>query len=706
MLAGWSGVLRPQAVAPRPWDPPAEPWHLVVSWGPKSDTLQVLSVVAAELAIGRPARAQRLLDRYGPGVVDSVALLALRGAVAGSVDRPADAAVFYLDAARRAAREDAGVLLALAGAAWERAARPDSAAQAYRAARAALPEIAGWLALREARLTQDSGEAEALLALAPRAALREVLVARARLRLLVGNMVGAERLLAQAGRTGEAADLALARGDTSAARGFLARALATGDSATTRRALASVGDELPPRTANEWMAAARAAARLGDAGAAARYAQRAVAAGDSRPSTMLALGDWLERAGRRREAVAAYGRAGDAGAFPRARALVRLGDRPAATRALREFAARYPDDSSTPAAVYLLADLTARDSLLEDVARRWPTSEYASRARTRLAEARLARRDTAAALRYYAAEITARGPETTRSRYHVARLRLGRASDSARAALLGVARDDSLGYYGLLARQLLGLAPPRIPPAEERTPAPAVQAALRQLALLDDAGFTAEARRLLDHLVDGALTDPRDLLDLGEGLLAAGRAADAIRLGWRAAAQLSLNDARVLRVVFPWPTRALIEAEARQFEVDPYLMAGLIRQESGFAPAVRSYVGARGYMQLMPTTAAVLARQLKLPWSDQMALVVDANVHIGAAHLAGMLARYRGNVAPAVAAYNAGGVPVDRWLRKAKRRDAVAFVEQIDFPETQGYVRTVLRNAELYRALYPGSDDR
>jgi soluble lytic murein transglycosylase len=81
-------------------------------------------------------------------------------------------------------------------------------------------------------------------------------------------------------------------------------------------------------------------------------------------------------------------------------------------------------------------------------------------------------------------------------------------------------------------------------------------------------------------------------------------------------------------------------------------------------------------------------------------------VHIGAAHLAGMLARYRGNVAPAVAAYNAGGVPVDRWLRKAKRRDAVAFVEQIDFPETQGYVRTVLRNAELYRALYPGSDDR
>jgi soluble lytic murein transglycosylase len=40
-------------------------------------------------------------------------------------------------------------------------------------------------------------------------------------------------------------------------------------------------------------------------------------------------------------------------------------------------------------------------------------------------------------------------------------------------------------------------------------------------------------------------------------------------------------------------------------------------------------------------------------------------VHIGSAHLAGLLARYHGNVAPAVAAYNAGGTPVDRWLRRA-----------------------------------------
>ncbi len=674
-----------------------------MAWAAAPDTQQVLRVAAAELAIGQPARAQRLLDRYGPGVVDSVGLLALRAAVAARGGQAADAAVLYLAAARRAGREDAGLLFALAGTALERAGLPDSAARAYRAARLALPEIAGWLALREARLTRDSSAAAPLLALAPPAAQDEVLAVRAYLRLLMGDMSGAERLLAEAGQTGRAAELALARGDTLGARALLSQALATGDTATTRQGLALVARSLPPRTPGDWMAAARAAARLGDAGAAARFAQAAATAGDSTLPTMLALGDWLERAGRRREALRAYLEAGDAGAFQRGRALARLGERTAAAQVLRAFATRTPDDPSAPAAIYLLADLTSGDSLLDQVARRWPTSEYASRARTRLAEARLSRRDTAAALRYYAAEIAARGPEAVRSRYHVARLRLPRVADSARAALAGLAREDSLGYYGLLARGRLGMAPPHIPAPEDHAPAAAVQAALAELALLDAAGFTNEARLLLDHLTNGALPDPEDLLDLAEGLFASGRAAEAIRLGWRVAARLTLNHPRVLRVVFPWPTRGMVEAEARQFRLDPYLVAGLIRQESGFAPAARSHAGARGYMQLMPATAAALARQLKLPWSDQMAVVVDANVHIGSAHLAGLLARYHGEVAPAVAAYNAGGVPVDRWRRRAGSKDPAAFVERIEFPETQGYVRAVLRNQALYKLLYPGS---
>jgi soluble lytic murein transglycosylase len=53
-----------------------------------------------------------------------------------------------------------------------------------------------------------------------------------------------------------------------------------------------------------------------------------------------------------------------------------------------------------------------------------------------------------------------------------------------------------------------------------------------------------------------------------------------------------------------------------------------------------------------------------------------------------------------VAAYNAGATPVVRWLTKPGAEDGDQFIEQIPYQETRGYVRSVLRNRELYRALY------
>ncbi|MEJ2237709.1 MAG: hypothetical protein P8X82_05385, partial [Gemmatimonadales bacterium] len=72
-----------------------------------------------------------------------------------------------------------------------------------------------------------------------------------------------------------------------------------------------------------------------------------------------------------------------------------------------------------------------------------------------------------------------------------------------------------------------------------------------------------------------------------------------------------------------------------------------------------------------------------------------------ATHFANLLRRYGGDVVPALAAYNAGGTPVRRWLRVPEARDPIQFVELVPYPETQGYLRTVIRNRALYRALYP-----
>jgi len=76
------------------------------------------------------------------------------------------------------------------------------------------------------------------------------------------------------------------------------------------------------------------------------------------------------------------------------------------------------------------------------------------------------------------------------------------------------------------------------------------------------------------------------------------------------------------------------------------------------------------------------------------------NLHLGAAHLQELLERFPGRVDVAVAAYNAGTAPVTRWLARPGADDPDQFLESIPYQETRGYVRSVLRNRELYRALY------
>ncbi len=145
----------------------------------------------------------------------------------------------------------------------------------------------------------------------------------------------------------------------------------------------------------------------------------------------------------------------------------------------------------------------------------------------------------------------------------------------------------------------------------------------------------------------------------------------------------------------------MIEREALEHGLDPHLLAALIRQESTFRPAVVSRAGAQGLMQLMPATARELARRVGLSWDERLLAIGPVNLHLGAMHLAALLRTYRGDVIAALAAYNAGGRPVARWLRYPEANDPPMFVERIPYVETRGYLRAVLRNWALYQGLYP-----
>ncbi|MCH7874296.1 MAG: transglycosylase SLT domain-containing protein [Gemmatimonadetes bacterium] len=707
VLAG-RGAVAQEIDGPWPWEPD-DALHRALAWRDVEghpSTGAVLRAARAELRLGRPARARLILDAYR--VVDAryqAHLSALVAATALAEGKLGEAARGFAAAAAQAPGTVAAVLHVRAAAAFEQGGMPGPAATHYLVAARELPSIGAWLRVRAARVTPDLHLADSLLAGLP--PVVEALARRARAQVLLrsGDSVRAVDGLVAAGALAEAAVMMLALGDTADARNLSYRALREPDTTVARRALELVRTALSPQSIAELLSAARVAARTGDPRQAVEYARAAVAAGDSSETTLLEWAGWLERIGQRREALDVYEKAGTEGAYRRARALLRLGRRSEAARAFLRFVDERPRHRSAPLALYLAADITRRDSLFLELARRWPAHEYASRARMRLATRALRRADTAVASRLYAAEVEAAGREDRLARYMLARIRLASGDRTvALAAFAALARDDSVGYYGMIAREIAELAPPVFSAPANREPTAAARKALAALDLLDAAGLREEADVWVGHLMRRDWSAAHELLDIAEGLIQRRRVPEAIRLGWRATRDLTLNHPRVIRTVFPWPSRSLVEAEAREFGLDPYLLAGLIRQESSFESGARSRAGARGFMQLMPATARDVARRIRIQWNDAMFAVADANLHVGAAHLAGLLSRFDGAVVPAVAAYNAGGTPVVRWLAFPEAGDPALFVERIPYSETRGYVRTVLRNRALYRALYPPDD--
>jgi soluble lytic murein transglycosylase len=299
----------------------------------------------------------------------------------------------------------------------------------------------------------------------------------------------------------------------------------------------------------------------------------------------------------------------------------------------------------------------------------------------------------------YAVEVAVGGGQRAAARYWLARMARERGDTAGADSMWrALAREDSVGYYGVHARDVAGLPPLRIAP-DSAAPTASADSGLARLDTLLLAGLDTEAGLEVRALLARAPSSIDDLLAWSAGLSGRGWGSAAVRLGWDAAPRAP-NDARVLRAIFPWPRRAALEAEAQEFGVDPALFAAVVRQESTFDMEALSRAGARGLTQLMPGTAAQTARGLDVSLAPEWLTVPDLNLHLGASHLAALLRRFRGRVEVALAAYNAGPAPVSHWLTRPGADDADQFIEQIPFQETRGYVRSVLRNRELYRALY------
>jgi soluble lytic murein transglycosylase len=302
--------------------------------------------------------------------------------------------------------------------------------------------------------------------------------------------------------------------------------------------------------------------------------------------------------------------------------------------------------------------------------------------------------------------------------------RLERSGDmaGARACYQKLASAFENHYYAMLARDRLKLAAPlpaSAAPAEIAQlvaglrltgPAPvaaenaaATEARIERSRLLRSAGLSDLADAELRF---GMRTDGQPAL-LGMELATSAEAPhQALRI-MKSTSPEYLNmpvksaPRKYWELLFPLPYRTDLVRNAQERNLDPYLIAGLIRQESEFNPQAVSRAKAYGLTQIRPGTGRQFARTAGVPrFTTRVLSQPAANLKIGCSILRSMLDQQGGKVEQTLAAYNAGPQRVVEWLTWNSYREPAEFVESIPFTETRDYVQAVLRNAEMYRRLY------
>jgi len=410
-----------------------------------------------------------------------------------------------------------------------------------------------------------------------------------------------------------------------------------------------------------------------------------------------------------------------AGDAQRARAFLLMGrvrlrqGKMAESRARLEEAARFVDTPAGQEAHFILGDL-AQDAGQVQAARRHflrathslPGTEWGAEAAVRVGTLFFLEGDQSAAMAVFEGYRTAHsdGWRNQQATYWAA-LVYRELGDTAMSHDLfrRTAANDPVSFYGIGAAQEVGLPPIR----DRLPPGPAADPLVDRLALGGLARLEALRALRLDEFasVESAMVRahlarlPGGVHALAEVLHARGRLLDAVRLGRTIRTAEGGWDVRSLRIVFPFPYQNEILTAADRHGIDPFLMAGLIRQESLFEPTALSSAGAVGLMQLLPRTASDLASRGGIGgFNAQKLRDVDVNVSLGALHLRELLRRHGDSVADLLIEYNAGSGRLSRWKRHPEYGHPAVFVERIPYRETREYVRTVTENFRIYEAIY------
>jgi len=248
-----------------------------------------------------------------------------------------------------------------------------------------------------------------------------------------------------------------------------------------------------------------------------------------------------------------------------------------------------------------------------------------------------------------------------------------------------------------------------VPPLEESFPADSPH--LAKARLLANAGLNEYIAQEIaadpDSSSWSALAEAQIYASYGEHF----RAMRVMKRALPSATTASISSIPLAywRILYPEPWWETIKAESAKNNLDPYLVAALIRQESEFNPSAISRANACGLMQLLPAVGKSMARQEGMEHFQSFQLFDPAtNIRLGTRYLRKTLDKFGGVTEYALAAYDAGDERVSEWQDAGPYQGMDEFVESIPFTETREYVEIILRNLETYKAIdaYAGSQGK
>ncbi len=278
--------------------------------------------------------------------------------------------------------------------------------------------------------------------------------------------------------------------------------------------------------------------------------------------------------------------------------------------------------------------------------------------------------------------------------------------ERSRAAFVELTRADTADFYSRQAALRLAGSPstalPERDAAREEWPS---DRRIERARWLSDLALDKLAAAELDRIAGSA--DGRAVAALrGLVLARTGVRRESLRELRKAFPQLATAHQEsvpraALELYYPRPYADQVTRLAGEKSLPASLVFGIVHQESGFDPAAKSRSGARGLMQIMPSTGKELARRLGMSFSTQRLFDPEYSLRLGTTYFRQMLGMFDNRVELALAGYNGGPGRIQRlWREQQSAGEVDRFLEGLTIVESRNYVKRILVLAESYRSLY------